>query len=108
MINEIVNICKLLSHPARLAMIIGARQVLVLKILKNPSDKNLYFRAGDVINKKCLGQSFDKLKESKNMQALFFQIIKAGVFVSIGKKGCYVLNTEILKEFSQNINNISQ
>lgn len=106
MTKEIVNICKLFSHPARFAMIVGAKKVLQLKSLKNPSDKSLYFRAGDVINKKCLGQDFDKLKESKNMQALFFQIIKAGIFVSTGKKGCYVLNTAILKQFSQSINNI--
>lgn len=106
MTNEIVNICKLLSHPARLAMIIGAREVLVLKNLKNTSGKSTYFRAGDVINKACLGRDFDKLKESKNMQALFFQIIKAGVFVSTGKKGCYILNESILKSFSQLIQNI--
>jgi len=45
------------------------------------------------------------------MQALFFQIIKAKVFVSTGKKGCYTVNDEILNTHTrniQNINNISQ
>lgn len=106
MINEIVNTSKILSNPARVAMIIGAREFLKLKRLKNPADKSPYFRAGNVINKSCLGQDFDKLKESKNMQAHFFQIVKAGIFVSTGKKGCYVVNDNILLNHSQSINNI--
>jgi len=90
------EIAKLLSNNDRLNMVVYAAQLKDVK----------YFRAADIINKKCLGENFNKIKEAKNMQAHFFRIIKAGIFVSNGKKGCYVFNREILKQYSQSINNI--
>ena len=93
----IETLSKILENKSRLNMVVYAAQ------LKNVKP---YFRAGDVINKKCLGQNFNKIKEGKNMQAHFFRIVKSGIFVGTGKKGCYVFNSEVLREFSQSINNI--
>ena len=94
MSQQILKISKVLANPARLAMIIGA------KAINAP-----YFRAANIINKEVLGADFDKIKEGKNMQAHFFRIVKAGIFVA-GKKGCYTLNSELLKEYSQLVESI--
>jgi len=89
---------------------------MLSELFKNESRLNIivyaaqlngdYFRFADVVNKQSLGMNYDEETEAKNMQAHFLKIVKSGVFVSNGKKGCYVFNREILKQYSQSINNI--